>query len=190
MLDNKDEQLIINNAEEKMGAAIENLGRTYNTLRAGRANPHILDRLFVDYYGVRTPVQQIAQITAPEATTIVIQPYESNMIKTIERAILTSDIGINPANDGKVIRLSVPPLTEERRQELVKQAKKSLEECKVEIRNVRRKAMSELKAQEKNSEITEDDLKDGEKELQKVTDNQIKEAQKVFDDKQKEILEV
>ncbi|WAM34587.1 ribosome recycling factor [Caldicellulosiruptor morganii] len=177
-------------AEEKMKKALETLKQEFATVRAGRANPHILDRVMVDYYGVPTPIPQLASITVPEARMIVIQPWEARMLKEIEKAIQKSDLGVNPSNDGKVIRLIFPELTEERRKELVKQVKKMAEDAKVAIRNIRREALDEYKKMKKNNEITEDDLKDAEEDVQKLHDKYIEQIEKLLSAKEKEIMEV
>ena len=184
------QDVIIDQAKERMEKAVENLSKALMSLRAGRANTHILDRITIDYYGVSTPLNQVATIAAPEARLITVTPFDPSQIKAIEKAIQTGDIGINPSNDGKIIRLAVPQLTEERRKELVKQAHKYGEEAKVSIRNIRRKALAELKDEQKKSEITEDDLKDAEKDIQKLTDDQIKEIDTVIKNKEVDILEV
>ncbi|NLK87567.1 MAG: ribosome recycling factor [Clostridiaceae bacterium] len=176
--------------EEKMGKAISVLKEELAGLRAGRANPAILDKLTVDYYGTPTPINQLGSISVPEARVIVIQPWEARILKDIEKAIQKSDIGINPTNDGKVIRLIFPILTEERRKELTKTVKKYGEESKVAIRSVRRDAIDHFKVQKKNSEITEDDLKDAENDIQKLTDKYIAEIDKIVELKEKEIMEV
>lgn len=177
-------------AEEKMKKAVETLKQEFATVRAGRANPHILDKVMVDYYGVPTPIPQLASITVPEARMIVIQPWEARMLKEIEKAIQKADLGVNPANDGKVIRLIFPELTEERRKELVKQVKKMAEDAKVAIRNIRREAIDEYKKMKKNNEITEDDLKDAEEDVQKLHDKYIEQIEKLLSAKEKEIMEV
>ena len=176
--------------EEKMGKTLDNLLEEFSTIRAGRANPAILNKLTVEYYGAPTPLPQVASITVPEARILQIQPWDKSLIKAIEKAIHKSDIGINPNNDGSVIRLIFPPMTEERRNELAKEVHKMAEESKVALRNIRRDAMDKLKAQKKNGEITEDDVKDGEKEIQKVTDKFVKEADAMADKKIKEIQEI
>jgi ribosome recycling factor len=176
--------------EEKMGKTMASLEREYQGIRAGRANPHILDKIKVDYYGTPTPLQQVGNINVPEARMLVIQPWDSSLIKAIEKAILNSDIGINPSNDGKVIRLVFPELTEERRKELVKDVKKKGEQAKVAIRNIRRDANDYLKKQNKANEISEDDLKDNEEKVQKMTDKYIKEVDKAIEAKSKEILTI
>lgn len=176
--------------EDKMLKAIRVLKEELAGLRAGRANPAILDRITVDYYGAPTPINQIGAISVPEARVIVIQPWEAKMLKEIEKAIQKSDIGINPNNDGKVIRLIFPVLTEERRRELTKNVKKYGEDCKVAIRAIRRDAIEHFKVQKKNSEITEDDLKDAEEDIQKMTDKYIADIDKIIELKDKEIMEV
>lgn len=176
--------------EEKMKKSIDSLDREYNSIRAGRANPHVLDKLRVDYYGTPTPLQQVGNISVPEPRIIVIQPWESSLLKKIEKAILTSDIGINPTNDGKVIRLVFPELTEEHRKTLVKDVKKKAEAAKVAVRNIRRDANDALKKANKNSEITEDELKEYQNKVQKMTDKYIKVIDQSMDEKSKEILTV
>ena len=175
---------------EKMQKSIDNLDREYNSIRAGRANPHVLDRIRVDYYGTPTPLQQVGNITVPEPRIICIQPWESSLLKVIEKEILQSDIGINPSNDGKVIRLVFPELTEERRKELVKDVKKKGEAAKVAIRNIRRDAIDFLKKANKNNEITEDELKELQNKVQKETDKFIKKVDENIEKKSKEILTV
>ena len=160
--------------EEKMTKTVENLEGEYATIRAGRANPHVLDKLRVDYYGTPTPIQQVGNITVPEARMIQIAPWEKSLIKDIEKAILSSDIGITPSNDGVVIRLVFPELTEERRKDLVKEVKKKAEECKVAVRNIRRDGNDAFKKLAK-AEISEDEIKELEENLQKITDKYIKE---------------
>ena len=176
--------------EEKMKKAISALKQELSRLRAGRANPAILDKVPVNYYAVPTPVNQLANISVPEARVIVIQPWDINTLKEIEKAIQKSDIGINPNNDGRVIRLIFPMLTEERRKELLKIVKKYGEESKIAIRNIRRDAIEEYRALKKEGEITEDDLKNAEKDIQDLTDKYISEIDKIVDLKGKEILEV
>lgn len=177
-------------ANEKMEKALRNLNESLGSLRAGRANPRILDKVVVDYYGSSTSLNQLANISTPEARMIVVQPYDATAIPAIEKGILKSDLGFNPSNDGKIIRLLIPQLTEERRKELVKLVKKYGEECKVAMRNIRRHAIQELKDSQKEGLITEDDLKQGEKEIQKVTDDEIKNIESILKDKEAEILEV
>ena len=180
----------LNQYEEKMKKSLANLEEEYGAIRAGRANPRILDRIQVDYYGTPTSLQGVANISVPEARMIQIQPWDAGLIKDIEKAILASDLGLTPANDGKVIRLVFPELTEERRKELVKDVKKKGEEAKVAIRNVRRDFMDELKKMKKNSEITEDDLRDGEEQLQKITDDYVKQAETAAKKKEQEVLSI
>ena len=174
---------------DKMNKAYEFLAADYQTIRAGRANPHLLDKLKVDYYGTPTPIQQVGNITVPEARIIQIAPWEKALIKEIEKAIMTSDIGINPTNDGQIIRLVFPELTEERRQELVKDVKKKGEEAKVATRNIRRDGNDAFKKLAK-TEISEDEIKQLEDELQKMTDKAVKDIEKLVEDKSKEILTV
>ncbi|SHJ91135.1 ribosome recycling factor [Paramaledivibacter caminithermalis] len=176
--------------EEKMKKSINVLKEELHSIRAGRANPALLDRITINYYGAETPLKQIASISAPEPRLLVIQPYDSNSIADIEKSIMQSDLGINPSNDGKVIRLAIPMLTEERRKELKKVVKKAGEEIKIAIRNERRDANDKLKKMEKNKEITEDDLKRAEDEVQKMTDKYIKQVEELVSKKEKEILEV
>lgn len=176
--------------EVKMKKSIEALEEEFSTIRAGRANPHILDKIKVDYYGTPTGLQQVANISVPEARMIQIQPWESSLIKDIEKAILISDIGITPNNDGKVIRLIFPELTEDRRKELAKDVKKKGDNAKVAIRNVRRDANDTFKKQNKAGEISDDELKNLEDEVQKLTDKYVNAIDKAIDDKTKEILTV
>lgn len=176
--------------EEKMEKSINVYAENLATVRAGRANPAILNKVKVDYYGVETPISQVAGISVPEARLIVIQPWDANILKDIERAILASDIGINPNNDGKVIRLSFPELNEERRKELVKDIKKMAEEAKVAIRSIRRDGIDEFKKQQKESLITEDDLRTAEEDIQKITDKKIEEIDNITANKEKEIMSV
>lgn len=175
--------------EDKMKKAIDFLEGDYNGIRAGRANPHILDKLRVDYYGTPTPIQQVGNVTVPEARIIQIAPWDKSLIKTIEKAILTSDIGINPSNDGSVIRLVFPALTEERRKDLVKDVKKKGEDGKVAIRNIRRDGNDALKKLGK-TDVSEDEIKQLEDQLQKLTDKYIKEVDKLIEEKTKEIMTV
>jgi ribosome recycling factor len=176
--------------EEKMNKAIHVLKEELSGLRAGRANPAILDRISVDYYGVPTPINQLGSVSVPEARVIVIQPWDAKILKDIEKAIQKSDIGINPNNDGKIIRLIFPILTEERRKDLTKSVKKYGEDSKVAIRSIRRDAIEHYKVQKKNSEITEDDLKDMEEDVQKMTDKFIVDVDRMVELKDKEIMEV
>ena len=176
--------------EIKMNKTIEVLKQNFSEVRAGRANPAILNRISVEYYGTPTPINQVAGISVPEARLIMIQPWDASILKDIEKAILASDIGINPNNDGKVIRLAFPELTEERRKELVKDIKKMGEESKVAIRSVRRDGIDEAKAKQKNSEITEDELKGAEDQIQKLTDKKVAEIDNMIAAKEKEIMSV
>jgi len=176
--------------EERMGRRIDHLCTEYSEIRAGRANPAVLDKVKVDYYGAPTPVNQLAAVSVTEARTLTIQPWDMSVLKPIEKAIQKSDIGINPMNDGKLIRLVFPPLTEDRRKEIVKDVQHIAEDTKVQIRNVRRDAIEKLKAMKKKGELTEDDLKLGEKKTQDLTDKYIKKTEKISADKQKEILEL
>lgn len=175
--------------ESKMTKTLESLEREYASIRAGRANPHVLDKLVVDYYGTPTPIQQVGNISVPEARMIVIAPWESKLIKDIEKAILASDIGITPTNDGKAIRLVFPELTEERRKELVKEVKKKGEEGKVAVRNIRRDGNDTFKKLAKE-DVSEDEIKELEEALQKLTDKYVKEIDKLVEEKAKEILTV
>lgn len=175
--------------EDRMKKAIEYLEGDYNGIRAGRANPHILDKLRVDYYGTPTPIQQVGNVTVPEARVIQIAPWERSLIKAIEKAILTSDIGINPSNDGNVIRLVFPELTEERRKDLAKDVRKKAEEGKVAIRNIRRDGNDALKKLSK-TDVSEDEIKQLEEQLQKLTDKYIKEVDALMEKKSKEIMTV
>ena len=176
--------------ESKMKKTCEALNTQLATIRAGRANASVLDQIEVDYYGVPTPVQQVATIATPDPRSLLIQPWDARLLNPLEKAILASDLGINPQNDGRMIRLVFPPLTEERRKDLIKQTKKYAEERKVAIRNIRRDAMEAFKKKQKASEITEDDLKVAEKDLQKLTDDSCKELDKLLENKEKELLSV
>lgn len=180
----------IKDIEGRMQKSVDNLKEEYVTIRAGRANPHIFDRLRVDYYGTPTPIQQVANVSVPEARMIQIQPWESSLIKEIEKAILCSDLGITPTNDGKCIRIVFPELTEERRKELVKDVKKKGENAKVAIRNIRRDANDTFKKESKVNEVSEDELKQIEDKVQKLTDKYIAEVDKAIEEKSKEILKV
>jgi ribosome recycling factor len=181
---------IMNQAKEKMGKSREVYQREMIALRAGRANPQMLDRIMVDYYGTPTPIPQVGGVSSPEARLLLINPWEAKMIPAIEKAIQKSDLGINPQNDGKVIRLVFPPTNEERRKELTKVARKSAEDTKVAIRSIRRDAIEQFKKLKKNSEITEDDERKAEEDIQKLTDKAIKEVDEVCAAKEKEIMEV
>ena len=179
----------LNVYDEKMIKSMKSLHSELATIRAGRANPHVLDRILVNYYGTPTPIQQVGNISVPEARMIQIQPWEKNMVKEIEKAILTSDLGINPTNDGTVIRLVFPELTEERRKELAKDVKKKGEAAKVAIRNIRRDGNDAFKKL-KGTDISEDEIKDLEDELQKLTDKYVKEVEKAVEEKTKEVMTV
>lgn len=176
--------------EEKMQRVSQSLLNEYAAIRAGRANPAVLDKIRVDYYGVETPINQMAAVSVPDARTLLIQPWDKTTLKPIEKAIQTSDVGINPQNDGSVIRLVFPPLTEERRRDLAKNVQKMGEEFKVTVRNVRRESLEKLKAMKKNSEITEDDQANGEKKTQALTDKYCKEIDDAAAAKEKEIMEL
>ena len=173
----------------RMDKTIAALKDEFKALRTGRASASIFDRVRVDYYGTPTPLNQVTTISVPEARSIVIQPFDKSLISEIEKAILKSELGLNPSNDGKVIRISIPPLTAERRKELVKQAKSIAENSRVAIRNIRRDGNDELKKQQKDGTITEDDLKTGETDLQKSTDKYIQDINKILEEKEKEIME-
>ena len=175
---------------EKMDKVIHNLQNEFSSIRAGRANPAVLDKIHVDYYGTPTQINQMAAVSVSESRILVIQPWDMSTINSIYKAILASDLGINPNNDGRVIRIVFPPLTEERRKELVKNIMKYGEEAKVAVRNVRRDAIDKFKLQKKNSEITEDDLKDSEKDLQNLTDKYCKDIDNLMKTKEKEIMEI
>ena len=176
--------------EAKMEKRIDGLVSEFKTIRAGRANASVLDKIAIDYYGTMTPVQQVGSISSPEPRMLVIQPWDASVLSEIEKAINKSDLGISPQNDGKVIRLTFPPLTEERRKELVKQVSKYGEEGKVTVRNIRRDAMDKFKAMKKNSEITEDDMKNCEKDVQNLTDKFCDKIDKICADKEKEIMTI
>ena len=176
--------------ESKMKKTAEVLKTQLASVRAGRANAAVLDQITVDYYGVPTPIQQVASVSVPDPRSLLIQPWDTSVLKGIEKAILASELGINPQNDGRAIRLVFPQLTEERRKELVKQIHKYAENGKVAVRNIRRDAMDNFKKQQKASEITEDELKIAEKDLQKLTDDSCKEIDKILDNKEKELMSV
>ncbi|MCE4048281.1 MULTISPECIES: ribosome recycling factor [Bacillaceae] len=181
---------VISSTKERMDKAIQSYSRELASIRAGRANAALLDRINVDYYGAPTPVNQLAGISVPEARLLVIQPYDKSILGEIEKAILKSDIGLNPTNDGNIIRLTIPMLTEERRKELVKNVKKESEEAKIAIRNIRRDGNDDLKKLEKNGEITEDALRGYSDDIQKLTDDYITKVDALTKEKEKEILEV
>ena len=174
----------------RMGKALDHLSEEFGAVRAGRANAKVLDRITVEYYGSETPLNGVATISAPDARTLVIQPWDTNLLKDIQKAIQTSDLGINPQNDGKVIRLIFPQLTEERRKDLTKQVKKYAEEAKVAMRNIRRDGMDDIKKLKKNSEITEDEQKKAEKDLQDLLDKYIKKADEALAAKEKELMSI
>lgn len=176
--------------EEKMQKSIDTLCLDLGTIRAGRANPHVLDRLTVEYYGAQTPLNQVGNVSVPEARILQIQPWDTTLLKSIEKAINESDLGINPSNDGKVIRLVFPELTEERRKDLTKDIKKKGENAKVALRNIRRDGLDAFKKMEKDNEINKDELEMAEKEVQKLTDKFVSEIDKIVENKSKEILSV
>lgn len=178
-----------NSSIERMDKTISALKDSFNAIRTGRASAAIFDKVRVDYYGTKSPLSQVATISVPEARSVIIQPFDKSLISEIEKAIQVADLGLNPSNDGKVIRISIPPLTQERRKELVKQAKGIAENSRTAIRNIRRDGNDELKKQQKAGEITEDDLKKLEDELQKTTDKYIAEINSVYDAKEKEIMD-
>lgn len=183
-------ETIIAKTEERMGKAIDSLSHDYAQIRAGRANPGVLDKIMIDYYGVPTPIQQVAAVSIAEARILVIQPWDKSMIQPIEKAIQASDIGINPQNDGNVIRLMFPALTEDRRREIAKDISKRAEEAKVAIRNIRRDGIDDIKKLKKDNAITEDDQKDGEDKIQKITDKKIKEVDEIASAKENEVMSV
>ncbi|RKX94191.1 MAG: ribosome recycling factor [Spirochaetes bacterium] len=181
---------VINNAETRMKKSVAALGSEFNSLRTGRASSALFDKIKVDYYGQSTPLSQVATISVPEARLVVIQPWDKGLLSEIERAVQKSELSVNPNNDGKVLRINIPPLTEERRKELVKVAKNTAEQSRVAVRNIRRDANDELKKMEKSSDITEDDAKRGEDEIQKLTDKYVKEINNLLEEKEKEIMEI
>ena len=183
-------QEILKGYEEKMNKSYDSMLSDFAAIRAGRANPKVLDHIRVDYYGTPTPIQQVANVSVPEARVISIAPWDKKMVKAIEKAILTSDLGINPGNDGSTIRLVFPELTEERRKELSKDVKKKGDAAKVAVRNIRRDANETIKKMEKKGEISEDDQEDAEKDIQKMTDDFIKEIDKIAEKKEKELTEI
>ena len=183
-------QDVLNTAKEKMKKTCNVYEHELQGIRAGRANPQLLERISVDYYGTQTPITQVGNVSSPEPRLLVISPWEPKMITPIEKAIQKSDLGLNPSNDGKVIRLVFPELNEERRRELTKMASKSAEEAKVAVRSIRRDAIEQIKKMKKNSEITEDDQHDAEEEMQKITDKAIKDVDAIYAAKEKEIMEV
>ena len=181
---------VLKKNDERMQRRIDHLVDEYKTIRAGRANPAVLEKVFVDYYGTPTPINQLAAVSVTEARTLTIQPWDASVLRPIEKAIQMSEVGINPQNDGKVIRLIFPPLTEDKRKEIAKDISHIAEDSKVQIRNVRRDTLEKLKKMKKDGELTEDDLKEGEKKIQKSTDNFIKEIDQIADKKKKEIMEI
>lgn len=181
---------VLDKTKERMGKCINALESELGTIRAGRANPTVLDKITVDYYGAPTPINQMASVSVAEARILVVQPYDATQLKPIEKAIQASDLGINPANDGRVLRITFPQLTEDRRKELCKQVSKICEESKVAVRNVRRDGMDKIKAKKKANEITEDDVKEAEKNIQKLTDKFIEQIDKIGEDKDKEIMAI
>jgi ribosome recycling factor len=181
---------LLEDGEERMGKAVEALAHDYRAVRTGRANPALLEKITIDYYGVRTPVQQVAGVTAQEGRMLLIKPWDKTALRAIERAILESDLGINPNNDGEVIRLILPALNNERRQALVKQIHKRAEEARIAIRNIRRDVIKDLEDAEKESMISEDDLKRGKEKLQNITDDHTKRVDSVMKEKEEEIMEV
>ncbi len=183
-------QDVLNNCESRMNKCISSLEGEYLSMRTGKASTALFDKIKVDYYGSETPLNQVASISSPEARLIVIQPWDKSVLPAIEKAIQKSELGLNPNNDGKLIRVSFPPLTQERRKELAKSAKASAEGARVAIRNVRRDAMEELKKLQKNGDISEDQQKDGENKIQKMTDKAIDQVAKVAEAKEKEIMEI
>lgn len=176
--------------KERMEKSVSVYREELAAIRAGRANPMLLDRIDVDYYGVQTPLKQVSNVSAPEPRMILIQPWDASIIPSIEKAILASDLGLNPTNDGKVVRLAIPQLTEERRKDLIKVVAKTTEESKVNIRNIRRDLMEQIKALEKEKEISEDERRDAEEEAQKLTDDFIKKIDAISNDKQRELMEI
>ena len=181
---------ILDNTKERMGKCINALESELGTIRAGRANPTVLDKITVDYYGAPTPINQMASVSVSEARILHVQPYDASQLKPIEKAIQASDLGIKPTNDGRVLRITFPQLTEDRRKELCKQVSKICEESKVAVRNVRRDSMDKVKATKNSTEITEDDVKDIEKDSQKLTDKFIEQIDKIGEDKDKEIMAI
>ncbi len=181
---------VVKELEEKMNKTVSVLKEEFHSIRAGKANPQLLDRVTVDYYGTPTPIKSMASVSAPEPRMLVVQPYDTSVIKEIEKAIMIADLGFNPSNDGKVIRIMVPAPTEERRKELSKTAKKSGEDAKIALRNERRTANELIKKLNKSGDVTEDDVKSGEADVQKLTDKYVKLVDELIEQKEKEILEV
>lgn len=183
-------QQVLDTCESKMQKSLESLSKDFASLRTGRASASLLDKIRVDYYGAETPINQVATVSVPEARMIVIQPWDKSVLSAIEKAILKSDLGLPPNNDGKLIRLNFPPLNEERRKQLVKGAKANAEQSRVAMRNIRREAMDELKKMQKSGDISEDELKDAETRIQKMTDSYITQVNSLSDEKEKEIMEI
>lgn len=181
---------VLKDGEKKMQKALEKLSKDFNKLRTGRASTSLVEDIVIDYYNTPTPLKQLASISIPDSRTIAIQPWDRNAMSDIEKGIMKSDLGLTPINDGKMIRINIPPLTEERRRELVKVAKKYTEDAKVAIRNIRRECNEALKKMKNNKEITEDDMFRGQDEVQKLTDKYIEKADKLFEEKEKEIMEI
>lgn len=180
----------ISKTESRMEKRLSHLADDYAAIRAGRANPAVLDKIMVDYYGAPTPINQLAAVSITEARTLMIQPWDASVLRSIEKAVQTSDLGINPQNDGKALRIVFPPLTEDRRKEIVKEVSKMAEESKVSVRNVRRDAVEKVKTMKKNGALTEDDLKKAEKKIQDLTDKFVKEIDKMAEKKQKEVMAI
>lgn len=181
---------VFKNTDKKMNKRVEALAFEFAAIRAGRANPSVLDKILVDYYNTPTPINQLAAVSVTEARTLIIQPWDASVVSDVEKAIQASDLGINPQTDGKIIRIVFPPITEDRRREIVKDISKMAEESKVSIRSIRRDYLDKLKEMEKKSEITKDDLRDAEKRMQKVTDKYIKKIEDLSKEKEKEIMEI
>ncbi|WP_461834290.1 ribosome recycling factor [Desulfothermus sp.] len=181
---------VFKDCENRMKKAIEKLKRDFNKLRTGRASASLVEDILIDYYNTPTPLKQLASISIPDSRTIAIQPWDKNAMGDVEKGIMKSDLGLTPVNDGKMIRINIPPLTEERRKELVKVAKKYAEEAKIAIRNIRREGNETLKKMKNNKEITEDDLYNGQDEIQKITDKYIEKVDEIFKEKEKEIMEI
>jgi ribosome recycling factor len=183
-------QSVLDDSRQRMKKALAALEHDFAKLRTGRATPSLVEDISVDYYGTPTPLKQIASISVPESRSLTIQPWDRGAFPAIEKAIMKSDLGLTPVNDGKIIRISIPPLTEERRKELVKVAKKFTEDCRVAMRNIRRDGIDQLKKLQKDKAITEDELRTGQTDIQKITDDQIAEADKTLDAKEKEVMEI
>jgi len=183
-------QSLLDDGKKRMAGAITALEKEFSKLRTGRATTSLVDSIVVDYYGTPTPINQLASVSVPDSKTITIQPWDKGAFGSVEKAIMASDLGLNPVNDGKIIRISIPALTEERRKDLVKIAKKYTEDCKIAVRNVRRDLNDSLKAMEKDKDISEDEKKKGETEVQKLTDDHVKKSDSVLAEKEKEILEI